>query len=73
MAHVPLPKATLMVPIEWQYSMEKLFAEFASINYLTWDVSNMTAMEATKEFFRRLEAIVTRNRIFDTIGTSLGF
>ena len=62
--HLQLPKATLMVPIEWQYSMEKLFAEFASINYLSWDLSNMTSMEATKEFFRRLEAIVTRNKIF---------
>ena len=53
-----------MVPIEWQYSMEKLFAEFASINYLTWDLSNMSPMETGKEFLRRLVAIVTRNRIY---------
>ena len=62
--HVPAPKATIFIPIEWQYSMEKLFAEFASIYYLTWDLSNMSPMETTKEFLRRLVAIVTRNRIY---------
>ena len=63
--HVSAPKTTILVPIEWQYSMEKLFAEFVSINYLTWDLSNMTPTQVAKEFLRRLVAIVTRNRIFD--------
>ena len=58
-----VPKATVMVPIEWQYSLEKLFAEFASIHYLTWDLSHMTPKESAKEFLRRLEATATRNRI----------
>ena len=59
-AHLGVPKATVMVPIEWQYSVEKLFAEFVSINYLTWDLSQMTPTQAAKEFFRRMEAIATR-------------
>ena len=62
-AHMGVPNATVFVPIEWQYSMEKLFAEFASIYYLTWDLSNMSPKESAKEFFRRLEAIATRDRI----------
>ena len=61
-AHLGVPKATVMVPIEWQYSVEKLFAEFVSINYLTWDLSQMTPTQAAKEFFRRMEAIATRKK-----------
>ena len=69
--HLGVPKATVMVPIEWQYSMEKLFAEFVSINYLTWDLSEMTPTEAAKEFLRRLEAIATRDRIFNDEGLKM--
>ena len=62
-ASIELKKATIMVPIEWQFSMEKLFAEFASINYLSWDLIQLTPIQAMKEFFRRLEAIATRERV----------
>ena len=57
--HMEIPKATILVPVKWQYSMEKLLSEFISISYLTWDLTSMTAWQATKEFFRRLK--VTNN------------
>ena len=63
MFHVELPKATIMVPIQWQLSVPKLLAEFASISYLTWDLTQMETPDAGKEFLRRLKAIATKKRV----------
>ena len=58
MFHVEVAKGTIMVPVKWEYSLPKLFAEFISVSYLTWDLTSMTAWQATKEFHRRLKVLI---------------